>query len=215
MKTFWLIISCLILSACSLKPYVVNPAIEQTIAGEIEIFIVSHGWHTGVVIPAADIQQKIPKLKDRFRSSAYIEFGWGDKDFYQAKEITTSLTLRAIFWPTSTVVHTAAKNDYFYTYFPTNNILAIKLDSNRYSSLLQFISNSFYKDENDEIIELKSGIYGDSQFYKGVGDYYLLNTCNKWTAKALKSAGLDLIPIFNLTAGSIMDSARKYSNIEP
>jgi uncharacterized protein (TIGR02117 family) len=212
MKTFWLIISGLIISACSSKPYVVNPPMEQTIGDETEIFILNHGWHTGVVVPAADMHQKIPELKDRYHSAAYLEFGWGDEDFYQAKEVTTSLTLKALFWPTSSVIHTAAKNDSFYMYFPTNKILTIKLDGNRYSSLLQFISESFYKDENDDIIELKSGIYGDSQFYKGVGTYYLFNTCNKWTAKALKSAGLDLIPIFYLTAGSIMNSARKYSN---
>ena len=214
MKTFLLIISCLIIFACSSKPYVVNRHIEQTLSKETEIFILNHGWHTGVVVPAADIYQKIPELKDRFHSSSYIEFGWGDEDFYQAKEVTTSLTLKAIFWPTSSVVHTAAKNDSFYMYFPANDILTIKLDGDKYSSLVQFISNSFYKDENDEIIELKSGLYGDSQFYKGIGIYYLLNTCNKWTAKALKSAGLDLTPIFKLTAGSIMKSARKYSNIE-
>ena len=54
------------------------------------------------------------------------------------------------------------------------------------------------------MLALKNGIYGNSQFYKGVGDYYLMNTCNKWTAKGLKSIGMDISPIFKLTADSIM-----------
>ena len=71
--------------------------------------------------------------------------------------------------------------------------------------LISFIENSFYKQSNGDIVPLKNGIYGDSQFYKGEGDYYLMNTCNKWTAKGLSSAGMDISTTFKLTAGSIMD----------
>jgi len=40
--------------------------------------------------------------------------------------------------------------------------------------------------------------------------YYLTNTCNKWTAKALKSIGMDIKPIFYLSAESIMDYLNKH-----
>ena len=33
-------------------------------------------------------------------------------------------------------------------------------------SLVDFISNSFYRDESGSILKLNHGIYGDSQFYK-------------------------------------------------
>ncbi|MFB8829603.1 hypothetical protein ACE0DR_10225 [Azotobacter sp. CWF10] len=36
-----------------------------------------------------------------------------------------------------------------------------------------------------------------------------MNTCNKWTAKGLRSAGVDIFPAFKLTAGSIMKSIAK------
>jgi len=55
-----------------------------------------------------------------------------------------------------------------------------------------------------KVKELKNGIYGNSQFYKGVGDYYLMNTCNKWTAKGLRSTGMDISTKFTLTAGSVI-----------
>lgn len=211
MKISLLIIGLIVL-ACSSKPYVINTPIEPISGEKTRIYLLNHGWHTGIVIPAADIHQNLTELQDRYGAAAYIEFGWGDEEFYQAKEITIGLTLKAIFWPTSAVVHTAAKNDSFYIYFPAGDILAIDLNRDGYTSLLQYISNSFYKDEQDKIIELNPGIYGNSQFYKGVGIYYLFNTCNRWTAKALKSGGLDLKPIFNLTAEHTMKSARKYAN---
>ena len=58
-------------------------------------------------------------------------------------------------------------------------------------------------------MELQKGIYGDSQFYSGVGDFYLMNTCNRWTAKGLKSIGMDISPTLKLTAGSVMNYLTK------
>jgi len=47
-------------------------------------------------------------------------------------------------------------------------------------------------------------LYDDSQFY-AERRLFLMNTCNKWTAKGLKSAGMDIGTTFTLTAGGVMD----------
>ena len=73
-----------------------------------EVYVVNHGWHTGFVIPASGIHQLIPELKNRFGNAPYIEFGWGDNEFYQAEEISSGITLKAIFLPTASVVHAVA-----------------------------------------------------------------------------------------------------------
>ena len=186
-------------------PYVVEPAPGDTAEVNDEIFVVSHGWHTGIVMPAKLIQSRIPELKHRFGDTRFIEFGWGDKGFYQSTEITTGLTIQAIFWPTESVMHVVAVPEHPYTYFPNSQAEIICLNGNEYSTLARFIENSFSRDEYGNIVPTKNGIYGDSQFYSSVGDYYLMNTCNKWTAKALKSAGMDISTMFKLTAGSVMD----------
>ena len=100
-------------SACSGKPYVIKPDIIKSeikinAVKDKDVYVVSHGWHTGFVISAQDMYKQMPALKLRFPGALYIEFGWGDKGFYQANEITTGLTLRAIFWPTDSVVHAVA-----------------------------------------------------------------------------------------------------------
>ncbi|NOR43271.1 MAG: TIGR02117 family protein [Gammaproteobacteria bacterium] len=205
MKVKLLIVILSLLTACSSKPYVVNHLEMPAVAGQEEIYIVSHGWHTGFVVPAKKIQSLLPKLRKRFEDIPYIEFGWGDKDFYQAKEVTTGLTINAILWPTESVIHAVAVPKKADKYFANSTVERLCLSGREYSSLLQFISESFYKDEQGEIFELKGGIYGNSQFYKGAGNFYFMNTCNKWTAKGLKSAGMDISPTFKLTADSIMD----------
>jgi len=200
---FLLLALCLI-SGCSSKPHVVENAKKNFVGGQNQVYVVSHGWHTGFVIPAVDIQNRVPELKKRFSKARYIELGWGDKGFYQANEITTGLTFQAIFWPTVSVVHAVAVPKNVQRYFSRSEIEILCLNNSEYFSLLEFISNSFARNEVGNVLPQKNGIYGNSQFYTGVGDYYLMNTCNKWVAKGLKSTGLSIVPMFKLTSGSIM-----------
>ena len=193
------------LCSCSSLPAVVQPDSTQTATPDDAIYIVSHGWHTGVVLPATLIQSHMPALKQRFKDSPYLEFGWGDKGFYQTPEITSGLTLQAIFWPTEAVMHVVAVSSKAPEFFPNSQAIQICLNGAEYFALVKFVQNSFARDKEGKIIPQRNGLYGDSQFYSAVGDYYLMNTCNKWTAKALKSAGMDLWLTFKLTAASIMD----------
>jgi uncharacterized protein (TIGR02117 family) len=194
----------LFVSACSTRPNVVEHTENFSELGNNPIYIVSHGWHTGIVVPSKNVFVGIPSLLNRFQNTSYIEFGWGDKGFYQAKEITTGLTLQAIFFPTESVVHAVGINNNVFTYFSNSDVQMLFLTDEEIKSLIEFISGSLARD-NDDLVATKKGIYGDSQFYKGVGDYYLMNTCNKWTAKGLKSFGMDISPTFKLTSGSVMN----------
>ena len=197
------------LSVCSAKPYIVSFAEEFGGSGQNEVYVVSHGWHTGFVIPAPEIQGVIPELEQRFGDIPYIEFGWGDKGFYQAKETTLGLTLRALFWPTESVMHSVAVPQKVEEYFSNSEVAKLCLSDGELSALIGFISNSFYRDKSGNLLKLQKGIYGDSKLYSGVGDFYLMNTCNRWTAKGLKSIGMDISPRLKLTAGSVMNYLTK------
>lgn len=205
MKYSSLMILGLLFSGCATKPYVVNFTGEITDTAKNQVHVVSHGWHTGFVIPATPMQIVIPELKQRFADVPYIEFGWGDRGFYQAQEITSGLTMRTIFWPTESVMHAVAVPTNAEDYFPNSEIENFCLGDRELSSLISFITSSFYRNSSGEIQPTKKGIYGDSQFYQGVGNFYLMNTCNSWTAKGLKSAGMNSSPAFKLTAGSVMN----------
>jgi len=208
MKNFILLI-IIILGGCSAKPYIVSYAEKFEGFGQNGVYVVSHGWHTGFVIPAPEIQGVIPELEQRFGDIPYIEFGWGDKGFYQAKETTSGLTLRAIFWPTESVVHSVAVPQKVEEYFSNSEVAKLCLSDGELSALIGFISRSFFRDKSGNLLELQKGIYGDSQFYSGVGDFYLMNMCNRWTAKGLKSIGMDISPTLKLTAGSVMNYLTK------
>jgi len=208
MRTLSITFFLVLISACASKPYAIPSALDNATERTHEIYVVSHGWHTGLVVPAEPLQSRLPGLKSRFGVTPNLELGWGDKGFYQAPEITLALALRALFWSSGSIIHIVAVPSDVPAYFSKSKVAKLCLTDTEYISLLDFISSSFYQNQQTEIVPIKNGIYGESQFYEGVGNYHLLNTCNSWTAKGLHSAGMDISPTFNLSAGSVMHSVQ-------
>jgi len=200
----------LVLSACSGKPYVVEPPSDGSGSRSTAVYVVSHGWHAGLVVPAERLNRIAPELKQRFGDVAYYEIGWGDKGFYQAQEITVGLTLQAMLWSQGAVLHVVGVPAAPAEYFSGSEVIETCLTGDELDALSRFVASSFVRDDGGGAVSLSKGIYGDSQFYDGVGRYYLLNTCNKWTAKALRSAGMDIAPTFRLTSGSVMGFLRSH-----
>lgn len=208
MKNIIVIFSLLLLSGCASNPGVVRNAAPDVGPARHQVYVVSHGWHTGFVVPASPLQDAVPQLEQRFPSAPYIEIGWGDKGFYQAKEITSGLTLQAMFWRTDSVIHAVSVPANPDKYFKNSEVERLCLSDSQLSSLIRFITDSFHKEADGSVVPVKNGLYGDSQFYRGVGYYYLMNTCNTWTAKGLYSAGMDISPTFTLSASGVMDYLR-------
>ena len=142
MKILVLLLSLLLSSACSTKPYIVKETDGNSASGDKKIYVLNHGWHTSLVIPAKDIMGDLPELKNRFGNTPYIEFGWGDRGFYQAEKITTDITLRALFWPSAAVIHAVAVPSSPYDYFPNSEVLEVCLTNQGYTSLQKFVTNS-------------------------------------------------------------------------
>lgn len=169
------------------------------------IYLVAHGWHTGFVFLAGDIFTLLPGLKARFSEMRYLEFGWGDRRYYQTESSALSEKLLAVLVPSGSTMHVVGLAEKPVKTVDSGQIIELTLEDSGYQSLLKFINNSFYKSQQNHIEEQKNGPFDNSHFYRGVGLYYLFNTCNKWTAKGLKKAGIDISPTFKLSADSVMD----------
>lgn len=199
------ILVAFVIAGCSARPYVIEPKPERNPVHSHPVFVVSHGWHAGLIVSSPEVNQALPDLQSRFGNAAFYEIGWGDKAFYQAQDITIGLTLQAMFWSEGAVLHVVAMDDIPERYFAGEPIISTCLSDNELAALRAFIASSFARDVFGHVVALGPGIYGNSAFYEGVGRYYLLNTCNTWTAKALRSAGSGIHPTFKLTTGSVMN----------
>ena len=72
------------------------------------IQVASNGWHTAIVVPAPALAATglLPETAN-FPDAAFLEFGWGDRVYYPAKEKTLGMTLAAALTPTPAVMHMA------------------------------------------------------------------------------------------------------------
>lgn len=210
MRTTAAFLVAFFIAGCSAKPYVIEPKPERNPVYSHQVSVVSHGWHVGLIVSALEVNRAVPELKSRFGNAAFYEIGWGDKGFYQAQKITIGLTLQAMFWSEGAVLHVVAMADQPERYFAGEPIINTCLSDNELATLQAFVASSFAHDALGHVVALRPGIYGNSEFYDAEGRYYLLNTCNKWTAKALRSAGLDIHPMFKLSAGSVMSYLKSH-----
>jgi uncharacterized protein (TIGR02117 family) len=171
------------------------------------LFAVSHGWHVGLVLPAAPLVASLPVLKERFPHASHFEIGWGDKGFYQAEDITASLILQAMLSSTGAVMHVVSlppSADTPFDAFSGSDVVEFCASQRELASLNAFVQHSFLKSTTNQLMPMKQGIYGNSQFYEATGKYHMLNTCNKWVAKSLVSMGLAVDPTLALTAGNVL-----------
>lgn len=198
----FMVVFCLV--TCGTQPAAIPFTATRTGSKSVRTYVVCHGWHTGLIIPAAILNRRIPALRERFGTPAYYEIGWGDVGFYRAKTVTIGLSIRAMCCSSGTVIHLSTIGDSPFQAFPHSEISTLMLTPEQCDNMGRFITSSFARDAGGEVVPLGKGIYGESQFYLGTGHYSAINTCNKWTAKGLLSAGVKISPWSKLTSRSVM-----------
>jgi len=203
---FGIFLAVFCFTSCATKPATVPRALKVEAPGKARAYVASHGWHTSLIVPADSLNRRIPDLGSRFGKPAYYEIGWGDSEFYQAKKVTPALALHAAFFSAGTVVHVSTVPVSPFLSFPHSTISSLSLSQDQLDNMGCFISGSMAHDGNGKVIPLGKGIYGESRFYQGSGRYSIINTCNNWTARGLRSAGFKITPWPKFSAKSVMRS---------
>lgn len=175
-------------------------------AGETGIQVIRHRWHTGIVIPADSVRLPLAFLQAEFPQARYLEFGWGDTDFYRNTD-NPWLMIKALFWPTRAVVHVVGLRRPP-AELPHTDLQALPVTPAGMADLQQALAASFHRNDTGEPVIVESGLYGDSRFYRGTGTFWLGHTCNTWTVRMLAAAGKPVHTFPALTAGGVMRQTR-------
>jgi len=152
-----------------------------------ELFVVSHDWHSGIVVDRKAIERAVPAAA--LIKRGYIEIGWGDERFYRSADPGILTGIRAALWPTESVLHLVWFDLLPSDYFPSSEVIRLEMDSGQFAALSEFIAASFAVDGNGKENNMGAGLYGESRFFQAVGDFHLFYNCNSWTADALIAAG--------------------------
>jgi uncharacterized protein (TIGR02117 family) len=148
-----------------------------------------------------------------FPQNVYVEFGWGDRNFYREADPGFWDTIQAAFWPNPGIMHVVGFDSSVSEYFPYSRIIRLKIGRNHLLALNAFLVSYFSWDEQNKLIPLGEGLYGNSQFYESPVSYFFPKTCNVWTALAVNCCGISLSPWLYQRADKLMDDLKEHGEL--
>ena len=179
------------------------------------IQVASNGWHAAIVVPAPALADTglLPETAD-FPDAAFLEFGWGDRVYYPAKEKTLGMTLAAALAPTPAVMHMAGLAAAPKDRGSGMEVVPVALTEAGFLNLIEALAAEFERPAGGRAKAVSRGLYPDSHFYNALGEFHLFNTCNTWTARMLRAAGVGLSPSGIVTADGLMARLRTVLAVE-
>ncbi len=164
----------------------------------ITIFVRSNGVHTWIMMPKVnrymDWRPYAPAehLRDpRYGRGNYVAIGYGNRDFYLNtptwSDLKVSTAFYALFGSGPTLLHVEHDNN------PRANEWQrpIVVTPTEYRRLTRYISARFHLDARGRTVPLIGRGYANwDMFYEADGGYSFVLTCNEWTGRALRAAGI-------------------------
>jgi uncharacterized protein (TIGR02117 family) len=156
------------------------------------VYVVSNGWHTGLVVARSDIPPgRIAEAAD-FPDARYLEFGWGDREYYPARRQTIGMALDAALTPSPAVIHLVGRDAPPQSTAPEVEVLAVPVTAAGLDRLTARLDAAFDRPPGGRAASVAPGFSRDSRFYPARGKFHLFNTCNTWIAEKLAAAGIPL-----------------------
>lgn len=173
------------------------PLGEKDSNPEMEIYLISNSIHIGIIVPAKNQAfdwRTTFNPKDFYGEvwdKEWIEFGWGDRQFYFEMPTWDHFTLRlafdALLLPDPAVMHVEFLDRHPSQY---EGVRVVKVSYKTYEKLAASIK-SWMVTQNGRAVLIRGKSYnGNDNFYEARGSYSIIKTCNVWTAGIFAEAGL-------------------------
>lgn len=161
----------------------------------ITALVISNGVHTDLVLPlqagGIDWRRDFPPSQARAApaDAVWIGFGWGDREFYLNTPTWADLTLRralgAVIGANPSLLHVSWLAT---AQLRPGSTWHISLTPAQYARLAAHVRASL---PNGRAVPIPGAHYGaNDAFYEATGRYHLFETCNSWTGRSLRAAGV-------------------------
>jgi uncharacterized protein (TIGR02117 family) len=189
-------------------------------APAIDIFVVSHGYHAGLVfdtVQLADAARRdgnaaLIAVTERFAAYPFLEIGFGEEQFYAAVPTVAAfdmrLAFRALFNPGNpTVLHVVGLPDRPRNVFRSADIVRVPLSEAGFARMRAALDRDFARGGEPPLPQvIGKGLYGPSLFYRANGTFHIFNVCNHWVSDMLSTAGLPVTPVLDtVPPGLLLD----------
>jgi uncharacterized protein (TIGR02117 family) len=164
----------------------------------VTIFVRTNGVHTWIMMPKVndymDWRPYAPPqhLRDpRYGAGDHVAIGYGNRDFYLNTptwaDLTVSGAFAAFFGGGPSLLHV----EHEHRPQPNEWQRPIILTAAEYRLLTEYIRQRFQLDAHGRPLPLIGRGYNDwDMFYEANGGYSFVLTCNEWTGRALREAGV-------------------------
>ena len=174
----------LLLAACGLPAL---PACEEA-TPPLRAWIVDYGWHTEIVLPAAQLAGPLAPFRTLFPAARTISFGFGKASFFTVRDPGFGDYAAGIIPGPADMRVIPLRDDPQNLY--ASPVARIPLTSAEWPQLERFIAASFARTSAGALIPVSANDGTGGRFFAAVAGYSLAYTCNAWTVDALHQSGL-------------------------
>lgn len=164
----------------------------------VTIFVRTNGVHTWIMMPKVNAHMDWSAyapglhLRDpRYGRADHVAIGYGNREFYLETptwgDLTVHNALSALAGRGTSLLHV----EHEHQPRPSEWQRPIRVTPDQYRRLVAFIRARFRRDQDGRTIPLLGRGYREADmFYEANGGYSLVLTCNEWTGRALRAAGI-------------------------
>lgn len=201
-----------LLTGCTALPSVSSHAATASAPcthNRAEIGVIDMGWHTGLIIPANEMQGGLKFVPQYFRVKPrdWI-FGWGDRRYYMAQNPSVWEGISALFPSQSVILIRAVKHLFTASDRPGVKVWWLSITPENLQRLDNYIAAFLTINYTNGLIVIGAGPYPRSKFFASPGTYDAFHTCNTWTMNALKTAGYYVHPAGVVFSGQVLSQLK-------
>jgi uncharacterized protein (TIGR02117 family) len=185
-----------------------NPPGDPGAARDRLVYVVGRGYHTDIGLRASDLSGLLGEVAKQFPGAGSLLIGFGDRTFVTTREKWLGTWLLTLLPGRGAMLVTGLRVAPDDAFGPAHAV-ALHVSGAQFAALEDFVAGSFARDAAGGPAFIRNGPYEGSRFYASARTYDLLDTCNTWTAAALRSGGLPARPSFTLFASQAMGQARR------
>jgi hypothetical protein len=195
-----ILILAVALAGCATR----NPCPQAVVADPV--YVVSHGWHVEVGIPADRLQGPLAWYRDVFPGARAIMFGFGKKTFMTGPAKTFREYLLGPI-PGPAVIQVTGLSVLPPDAYSPGDTIALPLPPGGAEGFSRFIWDDLAKDKVGLPRLVAPGHHPGSLTYVADSEYTLFHTCNAWAVDALVAAGLPISSAGVVFSGQAMGRA--------
>jgi hypothetical protein len=169
-------------------------------------YVVRRSFHTDMGLPTAALGPPLRPLAAEFPGARTLLVGFGDRTFVQSRGHRWLGDWLLALLPGQGAMLVTGLSVAPVQAFAPRDVVTLALTQAQWEGLQRFVRASFTPPAGAPA-RLAEGPYLGSRFFASPLTYDLLDTCNSWTAEALRAAGQNVPVDFSLFATQVMRAA--------